>query len=395
MTLGKNYRVVLTAINGWGETPTHVAFTPGDPYVQISKVAFSVFGNEVTATWTSTEAYGPMWFAQMNISTMDGTYVTQCRSYEGPGVNSCRVGGLTASTQYRVTIQGYGWWSGMAGGATTTVTTADKYEASNYRAVATFNTWPYSASVTPDGAVWYHYGNTIVRVVDGVVSFTLDATTALPENVSVNGSVARPDNSVVYYTTGYGEYWFDSGILVVSADGTTTYLASSATNCANSIALYGENSVVVSNFYGLTVIDLSSGESSLLPGTTMWGYNYSYLVPSNDGQLYFFDRNGQMILHRYDGVDLNGDAVLTSVNVPGITWQGRAVVDGYLYNYDYNPAFNRYTILSTDLATGTSTSFSNFQDMIGAPSFTDVTSDGHLVARDNMVVYLIYTHQTS
>ncbi|MBU6232900.1 MAG: fibronectin type III domain-containing protein [Acidobacteria bacterium] len=395
MTLGKNYRVVLEAINNWGATPAQVFFTPGDPYVQITKVSLSVFGNEVTGTWTSTETYGSMWFSQMTISTMDGTYVTECRSLEGPGVNTCRVGGLTASTEYRVTIQGYGWWSGMGGGASTTVTTADKYEASNYRAVASIPTWPYSASVTPDGAVWYHSGNTIVRILNGAVTFTLDTTTALPENVSVGGSVARADNSVVYYTTGYGSYWFDTGILVVSATGDTTYLASTATNCANSIALYGENSVVVSNFYGLTVIDLSSGESSLLPGTTMWGYNYSYLVPSNDGQLYFFDRSGEMILHRYDGVDTNGDVLLTSVNVPGINWQGRAVIDGYLYNYEYDPAYNRYTILATNLSTGTSSALSNFQDMIGAPSFADVSSDGNLVARDNMVVYLIYTHQTS
>ncbi len=395
MTVGKNYRVELAAINAWGSTPAEVRFTPSDPYVEISKVALSVYGNEVTGTWTSAETYGSMWFSQLSVYAMDGTYVTQCRSYDGPGVNSCRIGGLTASTQYQVVIQGYGWWSGMGGGITTTVTTADKYEASNYRAIATLPTWPYSASVTPDGAVWYHYGTTIVRMVNGVVSFTVDTGTALPANVSVGGGIARPDNSVVYYTSGYDSNWFDTGILIVSSTGTTSYLASTATNCANSIALYGENSVVVSNFYGLTVIDLSSGESSMLPGTTMWDYNYSYLVPSNDGQLYFFDRSGQMILHRYDGVDENLVAVLTSVEVPGITWQGRAVVNGTLFNYDFNPSFGRYTILSTDLSTGASSTFSNFQEMIGAPAFNDVTSDGQLVARDNMVVFLIYTHQTS
>jgi len=396
MSFPDTYRVEIVAYNWNGSSATSVTFSPNDPYTKITNLALSVYGNAVTGTWTSTEPVGGMWFAQMKIYAKDGTYITSCTTYQGPGENTCWVGGLDANTEYDVVVQGYGWWTGMGGGASTTVTTEKDYQPSNYHAFATTPTYPNTTVVATDDALWYSTGAIVTRVLNGIVQSQTDVSSVLPADVGIGGAVALPNGGVAYYTTGYNSGgWMNTGILVVAVDGTASYLADGATNCAHSITTYGEDSVVVSNFFGLIVINYLSGESYVLPGTTQWEYMYSTLVPSNDGQIYFLDRFDNSLLRRYDGVDAGGAIMLTTVSVGGIDWQGVQIVDGYYYNYDYNPSYNHYTVLKTSIADGTSVLFADYSATINAPNLVGFFTDGRLLARNGTELYSIYTAVSS
>ena len=396
MTFPNTYRVAITAYNSYGSSSTSITFSPSDPYTKITGVTLTVYGNTIAGTWTATEPTGGMWFTRMSIYTMSGTFVTSCSTYQGPGENSCWVGGLDPDTQYSVVIQGYGWWTGMGGGVTTTATTEPQYQPNNYHAFYSTPAYPYTAVVANDNALWYSSGNIVTRVVSGAVASQTDVSTVLPADVGIGGAVALPNGGVAFYTTGYNSGgWMNTGILIVATDGTATYLADGATNCAQSIATYGTDSVVVSNFFGLTVINYVNGTTSSLPGTDQWTYMYSFLVPSNDGNLYFLDRFNDSLLRRYDGLNADESIRLTTFNVSGIPWQGAQVVSGYYFNYNYDPAYGKYTMLRTDLTTETVEVFADYSSTINAPNIVGTFADGRLLARNGNDLYFIITATAS
>jgi hypothetical protein len=92
-----------------------------------------VEGNAVVGSWNVAAVYGGVYATRMAIYAMDGTYVTACATYTGPGDGkSCWIGGLTLSTNYYAIIQGYGWQTGWGGGVRVDFTTDDDYDPSNY-----------------------------------------------------------------------------------------------------------------------------------------------------------------------------------------------------------------------------------------------------------------------
>jgi hypothetical protein len=299
---------------------------------------------------------------------------------------------LEPDTQYSVVIQGFGWWTGIGGGVTTTATTEVQYQPNNYHAFYSTPMYPNTTVVASDDALWYSVGSTVTRVLDGVVQSQTDVSLVLPADVGIGGAIALPNGGVAYYTSGYNSGgWMNTGLLVVASDGTATYLADGATNCSNSIALYGSNAVVVSNFFGLTVINYETGESYMLPGTDQWSYMYSQMVPSNDGNLYFLDRFDSTLLRRYDGLNLDGTINLTTVTVSGVPWQGHQIVWGYYFNYNYDPAYNRYTILRTNLGTGVVEVFADYSANINAPNIVGCFANGNILVRNGTELYFVFT----
>lgn len=203
MTFPNTYRVEIVAYNWNGSSTTSITFSPSDPYTKITNLTLTVYGNVVTGTWTSAEPSGGMWYAQMKIYAKDGTYVTSCTTYQGPGENTCWVGGLDADTSYDVVVQGYGWWTGMGGGASTSVATEATYKPSNYHLFATTPSYPNTSVVAPDGSLWYSVGAVVTRVLNGVVQTQTETSSVLPTDVGIGGAIALSNGGVAYYTNGY------------------------------------------------------------------------------------------------------------------------------------------------------------------------------------------------
>ena len=382
------YKYILYAIDGYNVQSTGAtgSGTTGDPYVQISDASVTIAGNSVSGLWSAAEGYGSMWYTRMEIHKMDGTYVAQCQSYSGIGSNSCWLGGLALSTDYYALIQGYGWYIGWGGGVRIDFTTGPEYVAGNYHDVATGVAWISSSAYATDGSVWYMANNEIHHIVGGVDS-VVDASSVLPALVNPRAITALPSGGVAFSTYGYDNGWMNTGVLYINDTGAMTYLADGATNCANLIVAFGKNSVVVSNFAGLTQIDLTTGAHAPVAGFYENEQMYAQLVPSNDGTLYFLDRYDATLLHRYDGV-YDGRPVLTDVHVPGYSYNGAVIINGVFYNYD-NPSWNLYILQGTDLSTGTTTPIVSFANLMENPRLDSFTFIGNLsVASSNSILQI-------
>ena len=379
MNSDHQYKFILYAIDSSSVYSKGLKFTgtSKDPYPFITNANLTVSGNSVSATWTASANQGTLGWTQMTIYTVNGTFVEQCSDWTGEGSNGCWNGGLSLSTDYYALIQGYGWSTGAGGGVRIDFTTAAAYATSNYHDVAQTPDYMYDLASATDGTVWYRSTTGVHHVVNGVDS-SIDVSSYLPTDVYVNRITGLPNGGVAFSTSGYGSNrWLDTGILYIDAQGVISYLGSGATNCAGMIVPYGDHSVVVSSWYGLTVIDLNDGSYNPLPGLGINEQMYVQLLPSNDGQIYFLESQNASLLHRYDG-EVNGVAIFTDYAVSGFMDQGAVIVNGVMFNYSH-PVWSDYTLTATDLATGVVTNYVNYWNALGAPRLLAITSTGDIV----------------
>ena len=229
--------------------------------------------------------------------------------------------------------------------------------------------------MTSDGATWYYATDGLVHRIFNGVETTVNPREILPSTVSLSRVVALPNNGVAFSTTNYDNGWANAGVYYITVDGVASYVASDSTNCASYLVAHGTDSVVVSNWYGLTVINYVTGDVSYLP---QWSQNYAMIVPSNDGYLYFVDRYDATLLHRYDGA--TGDSAnYTDMRFTGMNWQGAVVINGVLYSFD-NPSWNVYILQGVNLGTGVATLMVDFANVMETPRIMGYTNDGSLVA---------------
>jgi hypothetical protein len=377
------YQFILYAIDSSSVYSTGLTFagTSKDPYPAITKASVTVQGNSIVGTWNVTEVYGGAYASRMQIFAMDGTYINTCGDYSGSGdAKSCWTGGLTLATNYYAIIQGYGWQTGWGGGVRVDFTTDDAYVPANFYDATNADGYIYSVAATPDGTVWYYSTTGVHHVVNGI-DIVVDVSAYLPANVSLSQVTGLANNGVAFSTNGYDNGWLDTGVLYIAPDGTISYFGDGATNCASRIAPYGDHSVVVSNFYGLTVFDLNTGNYGSLPGLGMYDQMYAHLVASNDGVVYFVDRYNSLLLHRYDGA-VEGTPVYTDFVLASSLSEEAVVIDGILYSID-SPAWNNATFMATNLATGEVTMYFNFYGVIETPRLMGFTASGDVLGALN------------
>jgi len=140
---------------------------------------------------------------------------------------------------------------------------------------------------------------------------------------------------------------------------------------------FGDHSVLITNFYGLTVVDLDTGNYNPLPGLGMHEQMYAQIIPANSGVIYFLDRSNNLLLHRYDGA-VKGTPVFTDVELTRYVGEYAVIVDGVLYNLE-NPAWNDYTFTATNLTTGVISQGFNYYGVIEIPRLMSVTAAGDLL----------------
>jgi hypothetical protein len=372
------YSFILYAFDASSLSSTGVTFTGTslDPYPAISQASVSVEGNAVVGTWNVAAVYGGVYATRMAVYAMDGTYVTACATYTGPGDGkSCWIGGLTLSTNYYAIIQGYGWQTGWGGGVRVDFTTDDAYVPSNYYDATGADGYIYSVAATPDGSVWYYSTTGVHHVAKGIDTI-VDVSAYLPAHVGLSKMTGLANNGVAFSTNGYDNGWLDTGVLYIAPDGTVSYLGDGATNCASTIVPFGDHSVLITNFYGLTVVDLDTGNYNPLPGLGMHEQMYAQIIPANSGVIYFLDRSNNLLLHRYDGA-VEGTPVFTDVELTRYVGEYAVIVDGVLYNFE-NPVWNDYTFTATNLTTGVISQGFNFYGVIDIPRLMGVTASGDL-----------------
>ena len=348
-----------------------------DPYPVISKANVSVQGNSVVGTWNVAAGYSGVYGTRMEIFATDDTFITACDTYTGAGDSKgCWIGGLALSTNYYAIIQGYGWSTGWGGGARVDFTTDDAYVPSNYYDATDSDGYIYTATATPDGSVWYYSTTGVHHVANGIDTY-VDVSAYLPANVGLSQMTGLANNGVAFSTTGYNNGWLDTGVLYIAPDGTISYLGDGATNCASTIAPFGDHSVVITNFYGLTVIDLNTGDFGPLPGLGQYEQMYARIIPSNNGVLYFLDSYNNLLLHRYDGA-VEGTPVYTDVELASYLSEYAVIIDGILYTLN-NPTWNDVTFTATNLTTGDVTQGCNYYGVIETPRLLGVTASGDLL----------------
>ena len=373
------YKFILYAITSSSVYSLGVNFagTSLDPYPAISKANVTVLGNAVVGLWNVSEVYGGVYGTRMEIYATDGTYIATCGDYSGVGDGkTCWIGGLALATDYYAIIQGYGWSTNWGGGVRLEFTTAAEYVPSNYYNATNADGYIYSAASTPDGSFWYYSSTGVHHVVDGVDTF-VDVSAYLPEHVGLSQMTGLASNGVAFSTNGYDNGWLDTGILYIDSEGGISYLAAGATNCASTIVPFGDHWVVISNFYGLTAVDLNTGDYGPLPGLSTYDQMYARIIPSNNGVLYFLDRYDSLLLHRYDG-SADGSPIYTDVALSDYVGDSAVIVDDVLY-YFTSSAWYIYNFTTTNLVTGVTTSGLNFHGVIEIPRLVGVTASGDLL----------------